>query len=385
MHRLKRFFAVSAAFATTMIASFSAHADPSVAQCDSCGLVPAQFNAQVAGYYSTSRGSTTGPYINLTSAGAASVNGSLNGEVWPGPGASDRAQVEVDATHSLGYLQASSDSSAPTQPDPNLLNVRFNYTASSSAFANGSLTYQLYVQGTASAAPSVGVLIDANGAVSGSASLDETEQVLQASFDLRGPGATIYDSVDIAYGYDDNASSMSGPGSFIVGNSSVSGLSGGFNDDNVYILQTNKLYTITLIVTANNTVSTTSEGEVTDGGGETSFIGGGSVTDTAFIDPSYQIAPGTPDADQYTIYLSSGVSNTVPEPSTWSMMLIGFAGLGFAGWRAKGQSAGFRRRLTSGKRAAPKPPSRPEKSPARARARRRGNEPRWAGTEKAHF
>ncbi len=23
----------------------------------------------------------------------------------------------------------------------------------------------------------------------------------------------------------------------------------------------------------------------------------------------------------------------VPEPSTWAMMLLGFAGLGFAGWR----------------------------------------------------
>ena len=28
------------------------------------------------------------------------------------------------------------------------------------------------------------------------------------------------------------------------------------------------------------------------------------------------------------------LSSTVPEPSTWAMMLIGFAGLSFAGWRA---------------------------------------------------
>ena len=27
------------------------------------------------------------------------------------------------------------------------------------------------------------------------------------------------------------------------------------------------------------------------------------------------------------------VSATVPEPSTWAMMLVGFAGLGFAGYR----------------------------------------------------
>jgi hypothetical protein len=28
-----------------------------------------------------------------------------------------------------------------------------------------------------------------------------------------------------------------------------------------------------------------------------------------------------------------GFTQGVPEPSTWAMMLIGFAGLGFAGWR----------------------------------------------------
>ena len=28
-----------------------------------------------------------------------------------------------------------------------------------------------------------------------------------------------------------------------------------------------------------------------------------------------------------------GFSFTVPEPSTWAMMLIGFVGLGYAGWR----------------------------------------------------
>ena len=26
---------------------------------------------------------------------------------------------------------------------------------------------------------------------------------------------------------------------------------------------------------------------------------------------------------------------TVPEPSTWELMLLGFAGLGFAGWRRR--------------------------------------------------
>jgi hypothetical protein len=26
---------------------------------------------------------------------------------------------------------------------------------------------------------------------------------------------------------------------------------------------------------------------------------------------------------------------TTPEPATWAMMLLGFIGLGFAGWRAR--------------------------------------------------
>ena len=29
------------------------------------------------------------------------------------------------------------------------------------------------------------------------------------------------------------------------------------------------------------------------------------------------------------------IGGAVPEPSTWAMMLIGFAGLGFMGWRRK--------------------------------------------------
>jgi hypothetical protein len=34
------------------------------------------------------------------------------------------------------------------------------------------------------------------------------------------------------------------------------------------------------------------------------------------------------------------VGVTVPEPSTWAMMLLGFAGLGCAGWRARRKTAG---------------------------------------------
>lgn len=59
----------------------------------------------------------------------------------------------------------------------------------------------------------------------------------------------------------------------------------------------------------------------------------------AFVDPVITLPNG------YTIAFSAGIGNTavtsVPEPSTWTMMLAGLAGLGFAGWRKakSGQAA----------------------------------------------
>jgi PEP-CTERM motif len=63
-------------------------------------------------------------------------------------------------------------------------------------------------------------------------------------------------------------------------------------------------------------------------------IASGSFSATAdpilAIDPAFLAAnPG------YTLVFSPGfvVSPSVPEPSTWAMLLVGFAGLGYAGWR----------------------------------------------------
>jgi PEP-CTERM motif len=39
--------------------------------------------------------------------------------------------------------------------------------------------------------------------------------------------------------------------------------------------------------------------------------------------------------------VAGGVTATVPEPSTWAMMLLGFAGLGFAGYRKSRKAAGI--------------------------------------------
>jgi hypothetical protein len=40
--------------------------------------------------------------------------------------------------------------------------------------------------------------------------------------------------------------------------------------------------------------------------------------------------------DKLILDVTAGSAPVVPEPSTWAMMLLGFAGLGFSGWRRRG-------------------------------------------------
>jgi hypothetical protein len=68
----------------------------------------------------------------------------------------------------------------------------------------------------------------------------------------------------------------------------------------------------------------------------------GSMSASAYLDPYFSIDPSNPDASAYSILTSPGVGNApgtgvlgTPEPSTWAMMLLGFAGLGWAGWRRR--------------------------------------------------
>jgi hypothetical protein len=60
----------------------------------------------------------------------------------------------------------------------------------------------------------------------------------------------------------------------------------------------------------------------------------------ASIDPFLSVSPSCDCASDFNLVLSDGINNnapTVPEPATWTLMLIGFAGLGAAAYhRTKG-------------------------------------------------
>jgi hypothetical protein len=68
--------------------------------------------------------------------------------------------------------------------------------------------------------------------------------------------------------------------------------------------------------------------------GDVSVSGTGNIDFTVFVDPQFIIGGDDPGA--YSLEFSPGIGNGpiggVPEPSTWAMMLLGFAGLSFAGY-----------------------------------------------------
>ena len=63
----------------------------------------------------------------------------------------------------------------------------------------------------------------------------------------------------------------------------------------------------------------------------------GSHTGLTLVGPNEFTVDVTGDNPAYLATLVIDVTTkgmtTVPEPSTWALMLLGFAGLGFAGWR----------------------------------------------------
>jgi hypothetical protein len=73
-------------------------------------------------------------------------------------------------------------------------------------------------------------------------------------------------------------------------------------------------------------------------------IGGGTVVDLfsngiGFGPPGAVFGVAVVTSETTLDYVSAGVAASTPEPSTWAMMILGFAGLGFAGYRASRKAA----------------------------------------------
>jgi hypothetical protein len=64
---------------------------------------------------------------------------------------------------------------------------------------------------------------------------------------------------------------------------------------------------------------------------------------SAWADPYIFIDPTYVGGNQFSLLVSDGVGNSpvggVPEPSTWAMMILGFAGIGFMAYRRKSKLA----------------------------------------------
>ena len=109
---------------------------------------------------------------------------------------------------------------------------------------------------------------------------------------------------------------------------------------NAAILQTVGASSLLKTLVDNNsntyTLDFTQVGTVDSGATSATFLPGATTLDV--VDAMTVTGPHGSDA---TGVSNSFVETTIPEPSTWVMMLLGFAGLGFAGYRSSRKGIAF--------------------------------------------
>ena len=308
------------------------------ALADSVLTLPSVANGQVE---TTSGPSGEGPPFTSSYGGSVILGASSSGAnpltgdiVGFGPLDTANANVSVSPAIDNGYLFGSTFISAPTQsvlppsgfgqPYPT-----FDYQAGASGGVDGVLEYKLVVMGST---PTVAVQIKANASLFGSPTLANASANLSATFTIAN---VLSDSVSLHYDPSGGpASTFTGAGYASVNPVDAYGLPeysalGGIDEDGIYLLNINQPYNVFESISLSDSVTTfTSENAL----GDASVVPGGAMTDTVSLYPSFTIVASDPS--QYAIVLSPGVSDgAVPEPSTWAMLLLGFAGLSYAGYR----------------------------------------------------
>ncbi len=162
-----------------------------------------------------------------------------------------------------------------------------------------NLTYYFEFVGPANIPLSV--FVSASGSIGGTTTGGGSIGSFQSTLDIGGPNVTISETVG-----------GSTPGSWSLGQT--------------YQFQTNTQYSVQMIA----------EGSAGVG------ILGGTASFFAQVDPIFTIDPAF--AADYSIVLSDGIGSSVaavPEPSTWAMMILGFAGVGFMAYRRSRKDNGL--------------------------------------------
>jgi hypothetical protein len=242
--------------------------------------------------------------LGVFSANKASADLILTGSYCAGNNPCTPGKVTAPGT----YQQIAPDDPAGEANLQVALNPIASITASASGYANAQATiiYQFQVVGPASQAIPLGLLANA--------SLASTFGGLGGIYlNVGGPNVAISDEI-----YHENGSiySLSGTGATPGFDPAAFTLTHSFS------VVANSLYDLQIYAQA----------------------GSGAATGYAFIDPFLFFDPSFQLANQYTIQVTPGVGNAnpaVPEPSTWAMMILGFAGLGYLACRRRGQVNGL--------------------------------------------
>jgi hypothetical protein len=270
-------------------------------------VIPAEFDASAtaaAGNQQASFSSSTGPDIFKTVYQTYSIGTPIptvgSGSATTMVDALDKPVVATDTTGSSTGLD--------------------DYYVTASGMANAELQYYFEVGGPT---PSVQLQIQAVGYFTiGPVPEGGGAQGL-ISLSVDGPGLDI---ADVATAETANPTAIVVSGVGTVSGNREQGYTGNINRTSTMTVDTDQLYTVDIDAYSYATASPDAP----------------YIYSEAFLDPYFSIVSDDPEA--YTLEFSPGVGNSplsaaVPEPSTWAMMLAGFAGLGFVTFRRSRKSA----------------------------------------------
>ena len=137
---------------------------------------------------------------------------------------------------------------------------------------------------------------------------------------------------EVAGGFGGGGGGVDDPNADVLGGGGGGGFNGG---DAGYFQVANGVTTLFASQGGTSYVNSSPDGCGPDNDGPACFIGGLVLAVGSGV---YGQGSGTG-----TVVIEAITGSPVPEPSTWAMMAIGFAGLGYAGWRGSRRTAAHSR------------------------------------------